>query len=696
MPNVINAPNPRWIVIDNLGKPAAFGYVYTYDNNTRKPLATYKDAAGKIPHQNPLQLDGKGEAVIYWQDGAVYYIEVYDGLKERGGNLIYTQENYPKVDVSSGGGSVTVNIDTINLVRNPQFSFWDNGTSFSSDELGTFSFTANDWIFERSNTASTCSVDRREFSLGQTEVSATPQYYFEFNCNAIGAGGETFKRIKQVFDGVQTLNNTEIAIQFFARYTSVPTSIEVSFYQFFGTGGAPSPTVKTLALSQSLTTTWTQYTATVTLPSIAGKVLGDNGDDSLWLSFDLPLNALSNVQIANVQIERGNVATPFEFATSDKEKAFLLQNFDNGINILDLGADNTGVGDVTPYFNRALEISKTIENKVIIFPAGTYRFFSKPNLIDENVKITGVNKDSTIILKDYNEASLTNGLLEIDNSVSGNVAIEVSGLIFHIGDGSSVGTIFSGIASPTATINNLIFSDIDILSPGSGTLDRAFHIDGSASSCSSILLSNINCLSSTSSPSFLFKSVSNSVLNFSSVTGADFTGNDASTPSKNIITNIRGFGSTINFDFCSDINVFTSGVDSVTNTSNSNRVSFYGNVLNSVQKNGNLFNFLGSKDFEFIPPNSATHEMGMCRIAGNLMVHYIQAYIIPADLNSFFDFFFRYDYKNTGYMVLVYVPAPFLDNVFLEIKNTNSIRLRYENLPGTSVDTNILVIGDTL
>lgn len=50
----------------NNGAPAAGCKLYTYEAGTSTPKATYQDAAGTVEHENPITLDAKGEALIYW------------------------------------------------------------------------------------------------------------------------------------------------------------------------------------------------------------------------------------------------------------------------------------------------------------------------------------------------------------------------------------------------------------------------------------------------------------------------------------------------------------------------------------------------------------------------------------------------------------------------------------------------------
>ena len=48
------------------GTPLAGGRLYTYDAGTSTPRATYADAAQTTPNTNPVLLDARGEATIFW------------------------------------------------------------------------------------------------------------------------------------------------------------------------------------------------------------------------------------------------------------------------------------------------------------------------------------------------------------------------------------------------------------------------------------------------------------------------------------------------------------------------------------------------------------------------------------------------------------------------------------------------------
>lgn len=68
--------------------PIANGYLYTYAAGTTTPKATYTSAAATVQNANPIRLDARGEATVFW-DGA-YYIELHDANDV----LIYSQDYY--------------------------------------------------------------------------------------------------------------------------------------------------------------------------------------------------------------------------------------------------------------------------------------------------------------------------------------------------------------------------------------------------------------------------------------------------------------------------------------------------------------------------------------------------------------------------------------------------------------------------
>lgn len=90
-------PEGRQRYFNNDGTVAAGGKLHTYQAGTLVPQAAFTDSAGTIPHQNPIILDAKGEAVIYWQGAYKVDLKAADGTQVTG---------YPVDNVNSDPGQV--------------------------------------------------------------------------------------------------------------------------------------------------------------------------------------------------------------------------------------------------------------------------------------------------------------------------------------------------------------------------------------------------------------------------------------------------------------------------------------------------------------------------------------------------------------------------------------------------------------
>lgn len=71
-------PNGKQFYTTNAGLPLVGGKIETYDTGTNNPRQTTSDAAGLVPNANPVILDARGEATIFW-NGA-YRVVVRDSL----------------------------------------------------------------------------------------------------------------------------------------------------------------------------------------------------------------------------------------------------------------------------------------------------------------------------------------------------------------------------------------------------------------------------------------------------------------------------------------------------------------------------------------------------------------------------------------------------------------------------------------
>jgi len=204
-----------------------------------------------------------------------------------------------------------------NKLINGGFDIWQRGTSQTSAGYGS----DDRWLNE--NSGSTKTASRQTFTIGQTDVPGNPRYFSRTVVTSV-AGSTNYVFKSQRIEGVSTLAGQTATFSFWAK-ADAAKNIAIEFNQFFGSGGSPSATVNEIGVTTfALTTSWQRFSATVNIPSIAGKTLGTNNDDFIsprwWFDAGSSYNSRTNslgqqsgtFDIANAQLEAGSSPTPFE------------------------------------------------------------------------------------------------------------------------------------------------------------------------------------------------------------------------------------------------------------------------------------------------------------------------------------------------------------------------------------------------
>ena len=204
-----------------------------------------------------------------------------------------------------------------NKIINGNFDIWQRGTSQTTNGYGS----ADRWLCQ--NNGSTKTASQQAFDLGQTDVPNNPKYFMRHVATSV-AGAGNYVVMQQKIEGVETLSGKTATLSFWAK-ADASKNIAIEFRQYFGTGGSPSSSVDGIdAQLVALTTSWTKYTITVDIPSVSGKTLGTDNNDffGYYFWFDAGSNLDSRTDslgqqsgtfdIAQVQIEEGTAATPFE------------------------------------------------------------------------------------------------------------------------------------------------------------------------------------------------------------------------------------------------------------------------------------------------------------------------------------------------------------------------------------------------
>lgn len=188
-----------------------------------------------------------------------------------------------------------------NKIINGNFDIWQRGTSASG--TATRLFAADRWDAYQATSAAT--VTQGTFTVGQTQVPGEPTYFASIALNSLGTGSQFGQRIEDV----RTLAGQTVAVSFWYKANAAVTA-DVVFRQNFGGGGSATVVTTVGVVSFTNTSTWAQWTGTITLPSISGKTIGT----SPYLLIQLETFSATGFtfDIAQFQVESGSVATVFD------------------------------------------------------------------------------------------------------------------------------------------------------------------------------------------------------------------------------------------------------------------------------------------------------------------------------------------------------------------------------------------------
>lgn len=204
-----------------------------------------------------------------------------------------------------------------NKIINGNFDIWQRSTSQTTSGYGS------DDRYNNSHIGSTKTNSRQEFTVGQTDVPGNPRYFSRTVVSSV-AGAANYVLKGHAIENVKTFAGKTATLSFYAKADSTK-NISIELYQHFGTGGSPSKLVAGIGVNKiQLTTSWQRFEFTIQIPSITGKTIGTSGGDHLNVGFWFDAGSNYNARtaslgqqsgtfdIAQVQLEEGSVATPFE------------------------------------------------------------------------------------------------------------------------------------------------------------------------------------------------------------------------------------------------------------------------------------------------------------------------------------------------------------------------------------------------
>lgn len=187
-----------------------------------------------------------------------------------------------------------------NKIINGNFDIWQRGTSFTTPNNV---YTADRFL---SSVSGGGTLTREAFTLGQTDVPGEPTYFVRLAASTTGGANLIAQRIEDV----RTLAGKVVTLSFWVKGPNGATTLSdyPQIRQNFGSGGSTEVNVNGSAVT--FTGSWQKVVQTFTLPSIAGKTIGV-GSHLVVYPVRFASQAIT-VDVAQVQLEEGPIATPFE------------------------------------------------------------------------------------------------------------------------------------------------------------------------------------------------------------------------------------------------------------------------------------------------------------------------------------------------------------------------------------------------
>jgi len=223
-----------------------------------------------------------------------------------------------------------------NRIINGGMDIWQRGTSTTN--VGT-AYLADRWAYQFT-TGGTVSQETSSLPTGS-------RYAWKYVASASNTYLQTGQQIEYI--NCLDLQNTTVAISFMARAVTSnvgSTALTVRTRTIAGVDGACIFVGSAADTAITLTTAWTRYTVTRTLPSTFG---------SLSLEFALGSHVSGDgIMLSPVQLEPGAVATPFERRSYGLELALCQRYYETGDGNI-TGYTSGGIGNTNTVYFKAIK-----------------------------------------------------------------------------------------------------------------------------------------------------------------------------------------------------------------------------------------------------------------------------------------------------------------------------------------------------
>jgi hypothetical protein len=236
--------------------------------------------------------------------------------------------NVDSIGDASGGNTATINSYTPtesnmagrNRIINGAFQVWQRGTSQTTSGYGS----ADRWSNNHSDSTKTTS--QQAFDTDQTAVPGNPKNFLRTVVSTASSSSSYVQAIQKIED-LQQFSGETVTLSFWAKADAAKNiAVELREDENDGSGSLSH------YFTAALTTSWQKFTITQTITAISTSVtLGANNNLGVVFWFDAGTNFSSinpitgnqsgTFDIAQVQLEVGSVATPFQHRFYGQELA---------------------------------------------------------------------------------------------------------------------------------------------------------------------------------------------------------------------------------------------------------------------------------------------------------------------------------------------------------------------------------------
>jgi hypothetical protein len=217
---------------------------------------------------------------------------------------------------NSAGGSK-------NKIINGNFDVWQRGITFNNPTT----YTADRWSVNPNSLSGGATYSVFQAQAAQDLVAWGAYNVIRISVSVVGS--MSYIDLSQPIENVGTLQGKPITVSFLHRFGTTAKSIGVYFVQNFGVGGSATVSGQIGAtITGSNNAAFTKVAATGTLPSLSGKTIGAGSSVSILIRLLGIPNAGDWVDISQVQVEEGSVATPFEHRPYGQELALCQRYYE--------------------------------------------------------------------------------------------------------------------------------------------------------------------------------------------------------------------------------------------------------------------------------------------------------------------------------------------------------------------------------